>query len=127
VYRPAAHLEGSVPVLDDITAVTLQTALSGLAKRQRVTADNIANVQTPNFHAGRVTFEDSLRSALAAGTPADANVAVARSSEPTREDGNNVNLDDEVLSNVDTNLRYATVLRAVDEKFGLLRSVIRGS
>jgi flagellar basal-body rod protein FlgB len=114
-------------VLDDITAVTLHTALSGLAKRQRVVADNIANISTPGFHAGRVSFEDSLRSAVAAGTPADATVSVASSLEPTREDGNNVNLDREVLSNIDTNLRYQTMLRAVDEKFGLLRSVIRGS
>jgi flagellar basal-body rod protein FlgB len=114
-------------VLDDITSVTLQTALSGLAKRQRVIADNIANIQTPNFHAGRVSFEDSLRGAVADGAPTDANISVARSLEPTREDGNNVNLDHEVLSNVDTNLRYQTMLRAVDEKFGLLRSAIRGS
>jgi flagellar basal-body rod protein FlgB len=115
------------PVLDDLTSATLQTALSGLAKRQRVIADNIANVETPGFLAGRVSFEDSLRSAVAAGSPATTNVSVARSLEPTREDGNNVNLDHEVLSNIDTNLRYQTVLRAVDEKFGLLRSVIKGS
>jgi flagellar basal-body rod protein FlgB len=120
--------EGSArPVLDDVTAVTLHTALSGLAKRQRVIADNIANVQTPNFRAGRVSFEDSLRSAVAAGVPSGADISVARSLEPTREDGNNVNLDREVLSNIDTNLRYQTMLRAVDDKFGLLRTVIRGS
>jgi flagellar basal-body rod protein FlgB len=95
--------------------------------RQRVIADNIANAQTPGFLAGRVSFEDELRNAVATGTPTSASASVARSLEPTREDGNNVNVDHEVISNVDTGLRYQTILRAVDDKFGLLRSVIRGA
>ena len=113
-------------MLGDSTSVALRTALSGLSMRQRVIADNIANVQTPGFLAGRVTFEDELRNAVANGSPASASPSIARSLEPTREDGNNVNLDHEVLSNIDTGLRYQTVLRAVDDKFGLIRSVIRG-
>jgi flagellar basal-body rod protein FlgB len=113
-------------VLEDITSVTLHGALDGLAKRQRVIADNIANIQTPGFLAGEVSFEDALLGAVRAGDPGDASISVARSLEPTREDGNNVNLDHEVLSNIDTGLRYQTMLRATDEKFGLLRSVIRG-
>jgi flagellar basal-body rod protein FlgB len=113
-------------VFEDTTSVTLHGALDGLAKRQRVIADNIANIQTPGFLAGRVTFEDALLDAVRAGQPGDASVAVARSLEPTREDGNNVNLDHEVLSNIDTGLRYQTMLRATDDQFGLLRTAIRG-
>ena len=113
-------------MFDDATSIALHAALSGLAKRQRVIADNVANIETPGFLAGRVTFEDALRSAVEAGDPGAATVTTARSLEPTREDGNNVNLDHEVLANVDTNLRYATMLRAVDDQFGLLRSVIKG-
>jgi flagellar basal-body rod protein FlgB len=113
-------------VLEDTTAVTLHGALTGLAKRQRVIADNIANVNTPGFLAGRVDFEDALRLAVQAGDPTDASITTARSLEPTREDGNNVNLDHEVLSNIDTGLRYQTMLRATDDKFGLLRTAIRG-
>ena len=113
-------------MLDDITATTLQVALSGLAERQRVTADNIANIETPGFRAGRVMFEDALRSAVAGGAPGQARPTLARSMEPTRTDGNNVNLDHETLSNVDTNLRYQLLLRALDSKFGLLHDVIKG-
>jgi flagellar basal-body rod protein FlgB len=113
-------------VLDDITSTTLQTALSGLAERQRVTADNIANIETPGYHAGRVLFEDTLRSAVAAGTPQGARPVVAQSLEPTRLNGNNVNLDHETLSNVDTGLRYQLLLRALDGKFGLLHDAIKG-
>ena len=113
-------------VLEDNTSVALHAALSGLAKRQRVIADNISNINTPGFLAGRVEFEDALKLAVQAGAPGDTAISVARSLEPTREDGNNVNLDHEVLSNIDTGLRYQTMLRGVDDKFGLLRSAIRG-
>jgi flagellar basal-body rod protein FlgB len=112
-------------VLDDITSVTVRTALTGLAMRQRVTADNIANIETPGFLAGRVSFEDSLRSALADGDPAAANLSTDRSLEPTRLNGNNVNLDHETLANIDTGLRYQLMLRAVDHKANLITSVLR--
>ena len=40
-------------MFDDVASVTMRSALDGLATRQRVIADNIANVQTPGFRAGR--------------------------------------------------------------------------
>jgi flagellar basal-body rod protein FlgB len=113
-------------VLDDITSVTMKTALNGLARRQRVTADNIANIETPGFLAGRVSFEDSLRTAVGAGTPEAAAISTDRSLEPTRVNGNNVNLDHETLAHLDTNLRYQLMLRAVDNKINLLRTAIGG-
>jgi len=116
---------GGSSMLDDISSVAVRTALSGLAMRQRVTADNIANIETPGFLAGRVSFEDTLRSAVAGGDPASATPTVARSLEPTRLNGNNVNLDHETLTNIDTGLRYQLMLRAVDHKAGLITNVLR--
>ena len=71
-------------MFNDVTSVALHSALNGLAMRQRTIADNVANLQTPRFLAGRVQFEDALRSAVACGNPADANITstVARSLEP---------------------------------------------
>jgi flagellar basal-body rod protein FlgB len=111
-------------VLDDVTSVTVKTALTGLAMRQRVTADNIANIETPGFLAGRVSFENSLRSAVENGSPAATNISNDRSLEPTRVNGNNVNLDHETLTHMDTNMRYQLMLRAVDSKISLLRTAI---
>lgn len=114
-------------MLDDITSTTLRTALDGLAQRQRVIADNISNIETPGFLAGRVMFEDSLRAAVeSGGSPAQVQPTVARSLEPTRENGNNVNLDHETLANVDTGLRYQLMVRALDNKISGLQNVIRG-
>ncbi len=113
-------------MLDDVTSAALRTAASGLARRQRVIADNIANVQTPGYLAGRVSFEGALRSALDNGAdPAAVPVALTRSTGPTNLNGNNVSLDEEVLSNVETGLSYELTLRALDDKYGLLHTVIR--
>jgi flagellar basal-body rod protein FlgB len=119
-----------LPVFDDVSSAALRVALTGLAQRQRVIANNISNVETPGFLAGRVQFEDALRSAVESGASGQQIGSLqpntAKSLEPTRLNGNNVNLDHETLSNVDTNLRYQLVLRALDGKYSSLRTVIKG-
>jgi flagellar basal-body rod protein FlgB len=113
-------------MIGDVTTTTLHAALAGLAQRSRVTADNIANVQTPGFLAGRTDFESSLRTELRHGrAPAVSGGSIARSLEPTREDGNNVNLDSETVIATETGLRYQLALNALDGKYGLLRSALR--
>ena len=53
--------------MNDVTMTALHSALRGLSTRQRVIADNVANIQTPGFRAGRVDFESALGDALANG------------------------------------------------------------
>lgn len=109
----------------DVTLAALHTALSGLSLRQRTIADNIANIETPGFLAGKVDFEDSLRSTLAAGgDPATASPTTARSLEPTNTNGNNVNLDEETLAGEQTNLSYSLAVEAMTAKFSQLRLAI---
>lgn len=113
-------------VFDSVSMVALQSALDGLSARQQAIADNVANLQTPGYHAKRVLFEDALTRAVANGSGA-VTPTVARSLEPTREDGNNVNLDTETLSNVDTNLRYELATQAVSADFSQIRAAMRTS
>lgn len=112
--------------MNDLTTDTLHVALRGLSARQRVIADNIANMDTPGFLAGRVDFETSLRDALGAGDTAGVRPSTARSLAPTGVNGNNVNLDEETLSNIDTGMRYQLVVEAMSAKFSLLRTSIGG-
>jgi flagellar basal-body rod protein FlgB len=115
-------------VITDSTMTALHASLTGLQQRQRVTADNIANVQTPGFLAGRVDFESTLRGEIANGeSPVVSQRAVTRSMDPTRTDGNNVNLDTETVIQTETGLRYQLAINALDGKYNLLRSALRTS
>jgi flagellar basal-body rod protein FlgB len=113
-------------MINDATTTALHAALSGLAQRQRVTADNIANVQTPGFLAGVVDFESSLRGALASGeSPTIGGATTMRSLQPTNTNGNNVNLDQETVTATETGLRYQLALNALDGKYNVLRTALR--
>lgn len=104
----------------------LHGALRGLSARQRTIADNIANVQTPGYRASRVDFEASLGAAIESAGAEPVEYRRRQSVDPTRLDGNNVNLDTETVSMVETNLRYQAMVETVNAKFGLLRAVIKG-
>jgi flagellar basal-body rod protein FlgB len=119
-------LQPACSMIGDVTSTALHAALAGLAERQRVTADNIANVNTPGFLAGRVDFESSLRGALSGGeTPSVNGGSVLRSLEPTNTNGNNVNLDSETIIATETGLRYQLALNALDGKYNVLRNALR--
>jgi len=112
--------------ISDTTMTALHAALTGLSQRQRVSNDNIANVNTPGFLAGRTDFESSLRSELADGsTPAIGGGSVHRSLAATRTDGNNVDLDSETVIATETGLRYQLALQALNGKYDLLSAAMR--
>ena len=47
-------------IFTDTTTAAVEWALSAETARQRVTANNIANVNTPGFKSSRLDFENSL-------------------------------------------------------------------
>jgi flagellar basal-body rod protein FlgB len=114
--------------LGDSTMRALGQALNGLSLRQRTIADNVANVDTPRFLAGKVDFESSLVAALGNGDdPSTAAPSVQRSLEPTRENGNNVNLDEETLAGAETGLTYQLGVQAMTDHFQRLRIAAGGN
>lgn len=113
-------------MFDSVTFKALHSALDGLAARQRAVANNIANVNTPGYRAQRVTFEDALAESVQRGSGVAA-VRTELSDEPTRQDGSNVNLDTETLSNIDTVLRYQFATQAMDGQFSSIRTALRWS
>ena len=114
----------------------LRAALTGLAARQRTIANNVANVDTPNFKASDVNFEDTLKSAIDAARPgrapdqASLNAAMTRTTlndaTTTRADGNNVDIDREMEMLSETNLTYGALTQAMSTRLGILRNVING-
>jgi flagellar basal-body rod protein FlgB len=116
--------EGQAVLFDSVTSIAFTSALDGLALRQRAIANNIANVNTPNYHAKRVAFEDALASSVAAGD-GRVSATTTASMEPTQLNGNNVNLDTETLSNVDTVLRFQFAAQAAGSEFTAVRTAMR--
>jgi flagellar basal-body rod protein FlgB len=110
--------------LIDSTGSALYAALNGLSARQRVIANNVANVETPGFIAGRVSFEDSLKEAVEGGDAGVASVTTRRAADPVNLNGNNVSLDREVVALTETDLAYQLMIQALNSKFGLVRTAI---
>jgi flagellar basal-body rod protein FlgB len=112
-------------VLSDVTSATIHQALRGLSARQRAISDNVANLETPGYLAKRVDFESSLQAALSDGDPVTAQPVESTSRAATGVNGNNVNLDEETLTSLDTNLRYQLMVNAINAKANGLRTAMR--
>jgi flagellar basal-body rod protein FlgB len=128
----------------DAVAAALGGALDGLAMRQRVAADNIANMDTPGFTAATVDFETSLRAAIADGAltrtgdaaagDAAASGAAAGDIAPTLgvsdnqpgADGNNVDLASETMTAMQSTFQYQLLTRAVGDRYSLITTAIGG-
>jgi flagellar basal-body rod protein FlgB len=114
-------------VLDDLASVTLQTAVADLGRRQQVTANNIANEETPNFTASSVSFESSLADAVNAGNPAAAQLSIDPTSDPAGANGNNVSIDNEFVTATKTTLQEQLLTQALTSHYAELSTALKGS
>ncbi|HEY0890321.1 MAG TPA: flagellar basal body rod protein FlgB [Nocardioides sp.] len=115
--------------VSDGVSRTLHAALNGLSHRQRVIADDIANVDTPGFRARSVEFESSLRKAISDGelTAAErVSSTEAPTLTPIGANGNNVDLRKEMIAAIQTQYSYQIVGRAVGDHLGLMRTAAVG-
>ena len=115
-----------MPLFDDGATLALGRALDGVSLRQRVTANNMANVMTPGFKASRVEFEQSLASAVASGDPSSARSEVLPTGAAAREDGNNVDVESESTSLMQSGLQFQAAAQALSFKYSVLRTAIKG-
>ena len=115
-------------MFDEVASSSLRVAVAGLSARQNAIANNISNIETPGYQARKVKFEEALSSAVANGrSPSSVTHSVRTSLEQTRLNGNNVNLDEETLSHIDTMMRYQLTIRALDGRYGSIRDAIKGA
>lgn len=121
----------------------LSNWLSGLARRREAIAQNIANIDTPGYRRKTVNFESELRrstqvrsGSLNTTNPAhistpslssQALLGVQGSQElsSSRRDGNNVNIDEEMINLAETQLQYQAATNALSKKLQILRDVLR--
>ena len=116
-----------IPASDNVSAV-LKSALDGLSLRQRVIANNVANIDTPNFTGSTVDFESALRSAIAEGQVAGREIVptTGTSSTPVGPNGNNVDLRTETVTAMQSVFQYQLLTRAVGDRFSLVTTAIGG-
>lgn len=116
----------SVSGSDSVLGV-LSSALDGLTLRQNVIANNIANVDTPDFRATTVDFESSLRDAVQTGGDVSLHATRSASDAPVGANGNNVDLRQQVLAAEQTQFQYQLMTRAVSDQYALLKTATSAS
>ena len=109
--------------MPDAVSSVLASALDGLATRQNVIADNIANVDTPGFRARSVDFESSLRSAVNRGGvgAGGIDVNVVTTDTPVGVNGNNVDLRKETMAAMQSVFQFQIVSRSISDRLESLR------
>ncbi len=113
-----------VPISDQ-TMAAIEYAMHALNTRAEVIANNVANSEVPGFLASRVSFEDQLRRALDGGQlERAAGPEIAGTGDPVDAIGNNVNIENEVVEMMETNLLQQAMVEAFNFKAGLMRSAI---
>ena len=130
--------------LDGTVLSVLQKGLNTSSMRQQVIANNVANIDTPNFKRSDVDFQAVLGAVLGENSDvlamkltspshipgvvggAGAGTGLVTDSTTTlRNDGNNVDVDSEMSKVAENGLYYSSLTRAISSQLGLLRMVIK--
>ncbi|MDQ7096210.1 flagellar basal body rod protein FlgB [Desulfosporosinus sp. PR] len=129
--------------LDGVVLNVLQKGLNASNMRQQVLANNVANVDTPNFKRSDVDFQSVMKEALGdkSGAPLSMKMTaqkhlpgvidsnslriVTDQSTTLRNDGNNVDIDREMTNVAENGLYYESLTRALSSQLDLLKLVIK--
>jgi flagellar basal-body rod protein FlgB len=114
-------------------------ALDGLSQRQQIISRNLANVDTPGYHAQNFSFEDALKNVfnrkkglamtatsdthLSSTTPKVGFTVTNRPGGSERADENNVDIDAELVEMSETGIVYQAVTQSLSKKLSLLKSI----
>jgi flagellar basal-body rod protein FlgB len=130
------------PILGDSALNLASKAMDGLSYRRDVISQNVANIDTPGYHALELNFESTLNKTmksspklnmtrtntshqLSLNGASDPYQARLRSGGSERADGNNVDIDQELMQMTETGIRYNALSTAVSKKLSLLKNIAR--
>ena len=136
-------------ITSDLSLTLLRKGLDALSERQSVIAHNVANIETPGYKASDVAFEENLRHALASTSTVTMQTTDAahlteqsrqrqeiseishatyrRNQTSMRKDGNNVDIENEMLDLAETGLRFQAMTSLASKKLAMLRMVVQES
>jgi len=105
----------------------LTRALDLTAQRQNLLTQNVANIDTPGYHARDIDFRRQLEQALDFGDEQAAPVfAQEVPGLVARPDGNNVDIDRESLLMAQNQLQYQTEVALLRSEMNRLQTAISG-
>lgn len=116
--------------MSDVTYKVIKKSLDASALRQKVIANNIANINTKGFKRSEVAFEETLKGEInkLGGSPDRIEAlqpeVIKDESNSTRLDGNNVDIDFEMSNMAANNILYNTLITQLNSKLSTLRHVI---
>lgn len=116
----------------------LDKAADAANTRNEILANNIANVDTPNYKRKDVSFENYLEQALIGGEILDERIAdvnthlsdfggityTDNSSLSYRLDGNNVDIDTENAYLAENQIRYNALVEQIGQEFARYKTVL---
>ena len=133
---PALLKRGSMiePIFQADTYQLARKLLDAAALRQEAIASNVANAETPGYHRLDVapTFAQQLRSQMASGTltsgdPIAPTLAEDPTARTTRPDGNNVEIESELLAMNKNSIEYDYLTQVVSFNLKQLKMAITGN
>lgn len=96
--------------------------------RQKSIANNIANIETPNYRRLDVKFEEILAKSLDEDGSVDLcdlePVLYSPKNTPVKENGNDVSMESEVGKLIENSLRYKAYIRVLNKKYQQIASAI---
>lgn len=121
---------------------TVTSWLDGLSRRSQATSNNIANIDTPGYVRQEVNFETELQRQFGQGvtqmSTTDPRHYTAGSKQrdalgldpqqllsSSRMDGNSVDIDQEMVTLTETQMRYQAASQVLSKKLGIIRTVIQ--
>jgi flagellar basal-body rod protein FlgB len=131
------------------TNYLLEKSLDAESLRRKVIANNVANVDVPNFKRSEVNFESELRRVISENndpnmnlpakmtdekhipfyTPKDIRAVESRInldySTSMRNDGNNVDIEKEIVDSAKNQMRYNAFITMLNNNYRNLKNVMR--
>jgi flagellar basal-body rod protein FlgB len=123
---------------NEYTYNILKKGLDAASERSTVIADNIANINTKGYKRKYVTFEETLKNSsndLEMKTTDDkhmkingdaGDIQVKQDSSNLKEDGNNVDIDNEMVNLAANNLMYNAMISQINSRISMTKEVING-
>jgi flagellar basal-body rod protein FlgB len=116
-------------LLGDATTNILERAMDVSWLRQQLISDNIANADTPNYKRQDIDFQKTLENALSQGASDVAGldpVYIDSSQGSESNDGNNVDLENEMTQQAINSLQYDSLARLESDQLTMLKTAITG-